>query len=88
MVNVTLGNRRAVKVKVNIANTGHLVSSSPVIVSGMSGPTRMDALTDVDSTTEIEGGVPVYHSANDTYTIEKLDFDLLADIGEIDGGTF
>jgi len=85
--------RNAVKVKVQQANTGQLISSAPVVVTSIPQPPtrRLDALADVDARAEIEGGVPVYHSSNDTYTVEKLDFEMLGDIpglDAIDGGTY
>ena len=88
MVRAVVKNRKAVRVRVEVSNTGQIISSSPVTVRSLPVPPtrRLDSLADVDATGELQGGVPVYYAANDTYVVEHLN--LSSDIEEIDGGVF
>ena len=87
-VNVTLGKRKVIDIVVKVPGTGQITGDNPVTVQNLPAPPtrRLDALADVDATAEVEGGVPVYYAANDTYVVEQLN--LSADIEEIDGGSF
>jgi len=80
--------RKAVNIQVRISNTGQIRAGNPVTVSSLPIPPtrRLDALSDVDASTEVEGGVPVYHVQGDKYVVEALN--LSSDITEIDGGSF
>jgi hypothetical protein len=89
---------KTIKVVVNQANTGQLITKQPVTtVEGMPvTPTqgRLDQLTDVDPAGEIKGATLVYDANTDTYVTKKLDFEDIEgdpgdiDITEIDGGAF
>ena len=82
--------QKAVRVTVNVSNTGQLVSSTPVVVSTLPATpsNRLDSLTDVDATAEVESGVPVYDADTDKYKVGKLALGDL-DLSEgIDGGSF
>lgn len=91
------GNEMAdiVKVVVEQANTGQIISTQPITVTGLpvAPSTRLDLLQDVNPEGEVEGGVPRYDEETDKYVVEKLDFaDITGavpvDVGDIDGGTF
>ena len=88
MVRAVVKNRKTVKVKVQVSNTGQILSSSPVTIQTLPVPPtrRLDSLADVDATGESQGGVPVYQEDTDTYVVQQLN--LSADINEIDGGSF
>jgi hypothetical protein len=85
-----------VKVKVRTSNTGQIRvrtsnTTDPVTVKTATTQTaRMDRLLDVDASSEIEGGVPVYNTQLDKYVIEKLDISQIegSSGGDIDGGTY
>lgn len=85
---VTVGKRKVANVHVRVSNTGQIVAGNPVTISSLPIPPtrRLDALSDVDASTEVEGGVPVYHVQGDKYVVEALN--LSSDITEIDGGSF
>jgi hypothetical protein len=83
--------KKAIKVTVEVANTGQLISTNPIAVTSLpqSVTRRLDRLTDVDALNELEGGVPRYDAGTDKYIVEKLDIsDLIGTIGKIDAGEF
>lgn len=88
MTNVVVGRKRTVQVSTN-ATAGIIDSTVPVTLKStqvLTGPTRLDRLTDVNASGEVSGATLVYDSLNDTYYVKKLD---LADtVGDLDGGTF
>lgn len=90
MVNVIVGRKRTVQVSTN-ATSGIIDTTTPVtlknvpVIPGGAGA-RLDKMTDVDATGEINGATLVYEATTDKYIVKKLD---LADvIGDLDGGTF
>jgi 4-hydroxyphenylpyruvate dioxygenase-like putative hemolysin len=92
MVNVVVGRKRTVKVSAN--GTGGVLDTTvpvtlkntPVLMPQGAGVNRLDHLTDVVATGEMNGATLVYNADNDKYIVQKLDF---ADVtGDLDGGTF
>jgi len=88
--NVVVSRKRTIQISAN-ATAGIIDTSSPVVLKNnpfvvAAAATRLDTLTDVSAGGEIDGATLVYHAANDTYVVQKLD---LADVtGNLDGGTF
>lgn len=75
---------KALSVRAKVSSTGTIQTTNPVSIKGFAA--RLDTLNDVDPTGEVNGAVPVYNAATDTYIVKKLD---AGDINlDVDGGTF
>lgn len=88
MVNVIVAKKRNISVNTN-ATAGVIDSRNPVTLrntSAASGITRLDQLSDVDATTEINNGVLTYDSNTDKYIIRQISFEEV--VGDLDGGDF
>lgn len=83
VVTASLG-RRNLSIGAKVANNGTLQVTNPIAVK--TSFNRFDQLNDVDSSNEVNNGVPVYDSSNDTYVVKLIDFESIG--GPIDGGTF
>jgi hypothetical protein len=86
---------KTIKIVVNQANTGQLISKQPVTtVEGSGSVQRLDKLFDVNPTGETAGATVVYDPGTDTYIVKKLDFEDIEgdpgdiDLTEVDGGSF
>lgn len=82
-ITASLG-RRNLSIGAKVANNGSLQVTNPIAVKTTIN--RLDQLNDVDSSNEVNNGVPVYDSSKDTYVIKLIDFESID--GPIDGGTF
>ena len=90
MVNVVVGKKRTIQISTN-ATAGIIDTTTPVVlknnpVLSAGGATRLDKLTDVVATGEVDKATLVYDAATDKYVVKKMEF---TDInGDLDGGTF
>ena len=90
MVNVVVSSQKRVTVS---ANTAGAVDRN-VTLRNTTGITatasRLDKLKDVFESNPTSGDTLVYHSANDTYVVQKLSIGDVADVDllVLDGGTF
>lgn len=94
MTNVVVTRQKKVVVTQK-ANTQQAIDSSyPITVKNTVGFTqlnfRLDRLNDVyEPTNPADGDTLVYHSANDTYVVQKLTIgDIDTELLTVDGGTF
>lgn len=88
MVNVVVGRKRLIAVSAN-ATAGIIDTSTPVTLKNApigTGVTRLDQLSDVDATTEVNNGVLTYDGNRDKYVIKTITFQEIA--GDLDGGSF
>lgn len=87
MTNVVIARKRTVHVSAN-ATAGVIDTTVPVTLKNTptlsSGTSRLDHLTDVDATHEVDGSTLIYDAATDKYVVRKIDF---GDVG-LDGGNF
>jgi hypothetical protein len=88
MANIVVSRKRTIHIAAN-ATAGVIDTSTPVVLKnnpilGASG--RLDGLTDVVATQEVDGATLVYDAATDTYVVQKLDLSNVT--GDLDGGTF
>lgn len=92
MVNVVVGRKRSVSVSTN-ATAGIIDSSVPVTLrntSTVGSVTRLDQLSDVDASTEVNNGVLTYDGNRDKYIIKQITFEEISGEygGDLDGGNF
>lgn len=95
MTNVVVTRQKKIVVTQK-ANTQQAIDSTyPITIKNTVGFTqlnfRIDRLNDVyEPTTAATGDTLVYNSANDTYVVQKLSIENVAnvDVMAIDGGTF
>jgi len=88
MVNVVVGRKRVIAVSAN-ATAGIIDTTTPVTLKNApigTGVTRLDQLSDVDATTEVNNGVLTYDGNRDKYVIKSITFEEIA--GDLDGGSF
>ena len=88
MTNVVVARKRTIQVAAN-ATAGVIDTSVPVSLKNntvLSGPTRLDRLTDVVANAEVNGATLVYDAETDKYVVKKLDLNDVT--GDLDGGTF
>jgi hypothetical protein len=89
MVNVIISKKRNISVNAN-STAGIIDTRAPVTLrSGSSvgsGITRLDQLSDVDASTEIDNGVLFYDAAQDKYVVRAISFEEVS--GGLDGGDF
>lgn len=88
MVNVVVGRKRTIAVSAN-ATAGIIDTSTPVTLKNApigTGVTRLDQLSDVDASTEINNGVLTYDGNRDKYIVKTITFNEIA--GDLDGGSF
>jgi hypothetical protein len=88
MVNVVVGRKRTIAVSANatagiIDTTGGVTLKNAPIGTGV---TRLDQLSDVDATTEVNNGVLTYDGNRDKYVIKTITFEEI--VGDLDGGSF
>lgn len=82
---------KSIKVTVNstagiLNSTNQVVlKNNPVLTSAV-GTTRLDKLTDVDPSGEIDKATLIYDLSQDKYIVKKMEFGDLD--GDLDGGTF
>lgn len=95
MTNVVVTRQKKIVVTQK-ANTQQAIDSTyPITIKNTLGFTqlnfRLDRLNDVFEPTSVaDGDTLVYHSANDTYVVQKLNISDIEDVDvlNIDGGTF
>lgn len=90
MVNVVVARKRNISVSAN-ATAGIIDTGTPVTLkSGVGGITRLDQLSDVDATTEVNNGVLTYDGTRDKYVIKTITFEEISGeyAGDLDGGNF
>jgi len=88
MVNVVVGRKRVIAVSAN-ATAGIIDTTTPVTLKNApigTGVTRLDQLSDVDATTEVNNGVLTYDGNRDKYIVKTITFQEIA--GDLDGGSF
>ncbi|CAB4162806.1 hypothetical protein UFOVP787_124 [uncultured Caudovirales phage] len=90
-INVVVAKKRTIRVSSN-GTAGVINTTAPVTIkptptlSSLGASTRLDQLTDVDASNEVDGATLVYDDQNDKYVVQYLD---LADTtGTLDGGSF
>ena len=90
MVNVVVSSQKRVKVTANAAGAvdTNVTLRNSLGYAALAG--RLDALNDVYEHTPANGDTLVYHAANDTYVVQQLSIENVAnvDVLAIDGGTF
>lgn len=80
-INVKLKTPQKIITKINLGE-----QTVPARITAGIATTRLDQLTDVNASSEVNGGTLIYNADTDKYNVEKLDF---GDIdGPIDAGTF
>ena len=91
MVNVIVARKRNISVSTN-ATAGVIDTGTPVTLKsgGVGGVTRLDQLSDVDATTEVNNGVLTYDGTRDKYIIKTITFEEISGEygGDLDGGNF
>lgn len=90
MVNVLVSRKRSVQVSTN-ATAGIIDTSTPVVLKNaptLAAATRLDRLEDVEATGEANGATLVYDSSTDKYVVKQIEFDEIAGVLDLDGGTF
>lgn len=88
MVNVVVGRKRNVAVSAN-ATAGIIDTSVPVTLKNTpigTGVTRLDQLSDVEASTEVNNGVLTYYAPQDKYIVKLISFEDIS--GDLDGGSF
>jgi hypothetical protein len=95
MTNIVVNRQKKIIVTQQANSQQAIDSSYPITIKNTVGYSqlnfRIDKLNDVyEPPTVASGDTLVYHSANDTYVVQKLSIDDVAnvDILAIDGGTF
>lgn len=86
---MTIRTINSIKVSVN-ATSGVITSTNPVTVRNISTVgsenVRLDQLSDVVPTGEIDKATLVYDAASDKYIVKLMEFNDIS--GDLDGGTF
>ena len=86
---MTIRTINSIKVSVN-ATSGVITSTNPVTVRNISTVgsenVRLDQLSDVVPSGEIDKATLVYDAATDKYVVKLMEFNDIS--GDLDGGTF
>ena len=91
MVNVVINRRKKVLVTANTLTGADMAVSLRNTTTFNVGDFRLDKMKDVyESVSVATGDTLVYNSANDTYVVQKLSIEQVAnvDVLAIDGGSF
>ena len=91
MVNVVINRRKKVLVTANTLTGADMAVSLRNTTTFNIGDFRLDKMKDVyESVSVATGDTLVYNSANDTYVVQKLSIEQVAnvDVLAIDGGSF
>ena len=91
MVNVVINRRKKVLVTANTLTGADMAVSLRKTTTFNVGDFRLDKMKDVyESVSVATGDTLVYNSANDTYVVQKLSIEQVAnvDVLAIDGGSF
>ena len=91
MVNVVINRRKKVMVTANTLTGADMAITLRNTTQFTPADLRLDRLKDVyEPLNPVDGDTLVYYSANDTYVVQKLSIENVAnvDVLAIDGGTF
>lgn len=91
MVNVVINRRKRVMVTANTLTGADMAVTLRNTAQFTPSDLRIDKLKDVyEPLNPLDGDTLVYHSANDTYVVQKLSIEDVANVDmlAIDGGTF
>lgn len=91
MVNVLVNSKKKVLVTANTLTAADVAITLKNTIGYGAAAGRLDQLRDVhEPANPANGDTLVYHSANDTYVVQKLDIGDVAgvDVLNIDGGSF
>ena len=91
MINVVINRRKKVLVTANTLTGADMAVSLRNTTTFNIGDFRLDKMKDVyESVSVATGDTLVYNSANDTYVVQKLSIEQVAnvDVLAIDGGSF
>ena len=70
-------------VTVRVTGSGLQQTATPITIKTIKNSNRLDQLSDVDATTEVNGGFLTYDAVSDKYVVSARDTAL-----NLDGGSF